>query len=286
MGVVYRARQHGLDRLVALKMLRGGSHADAETLARFRIEVRAVARLRHHNVVQVFDVGESQGLPYVSLELLEGGSLEAKNAGTPQPERAAATLLATLARAIASAHAAGIVHRDLKPANVLFTPRRRPQDHRLRPGQAARRGRRADPIRAGDGLAQLHGSRAGPRRCRAGRLRRRHLLARRHPLRDDHGPSPVQGGLAARDPPPGRPRRAGPPVEAPPRPVARPRNDLPEVPGQGTRAALRDGRRPGRRPRPVPRRGTDRAPGGSTAPSAGGSGPSGTAPRAGPRARR
>ena len=121
MGVVYRARQHGLDRLVALKMLRGGVHADPESLARFRIEVRAVARLRHHNVVQVFDVGESQGLPYVALELLEGGSLEAKNGGTPQPEAAAAALVATLARAIASAHEVGIVHRDLKPANVLFS---------------------------------------------------------------------------------------------------------------------------------------------------------------------
>ena len=121
MGVVYRARQHGLDRLVALKMLRGGSHADAETLARFRIEVRAVARLRHNHVVQVFDVGESHGLPYVSLELLEGGSLEAKTSGNPQPEPDSARLVATLARAIGSAHAAGIVHRDLKPANVLFT---------------------------------------------------------------------------------------------------------------------------------------------------------------------
>ena len=121
MGIVFRARQHGLDRLVALKMLRGGGHADEESLARFRIEVRAVARLRHPNVVQVFDVGESQGLPYVALELLEGGSLEAKNGGTPQPEEAAASLVATLARAIASAHEAGIVHRDLKPANVLFT---------------------------------------------------------------------------------------------------------------------------------------------------------------------
>ncbi len=121
MGIVYRARQHGLDRLVALKMLRGGGHADPESLARFRIEVRAVARLRHPNVVQVFDVGESGGLPFVSLELLEGGSLEARNGGNPQPEDGSATLVATLARAIASAHDLGIVHRDLKPANVLFS---------------------------------------------------------------------------------------------------------------------------------------------------------------------
>jgi len=122
MGVVYKARQRGLDRMVALKMVRAGLHAGPEQLTRFRIEVRAVARLRHPNVVQVYDVGEAGGLPYVALELLEGGSLDARVAGTPQPERWAAELLATLARAIASAHRAGVVHRDLKPANVLFTP--------------------------------------------------------------------------------------------------------------------------------------------------------------------
>ena len=121
MGVVYRARQHGLDRLVALKMLRGGGHADAESLARFRIEVRSVARLDHPNVVRVFDVGESRGLPYVALELLEGGSLEARIGGVPQPEAVGAGVGARLARAIAAAHRAGIVHRDLKSANVLFS---------------------------------------------------------------------------------------------------------------------------------------------------------------------
>ena len=122
MGVVYRARQHGLDRLVALKMLRGGGHADPESLARFRIEVRAVARLHHPNVVQVFDVGESQGQPFVALELLEGGSLEAKIGGVPQPDAiATARLVAILARAVAAAHRAGIVHRDLKSANILFS---------------------------------------------------------------------------------------------------------------------------------------------------------------------
>ncbi len=120
MGVVYRARHRGLDRQVALKMVRAGLHAGPEPLTRFRIEVRAVARLRHPNVVQVYDVGEADGLPFVALELLEGGSLEARVAGTPRPERWAAELTATLARAIASAHRAGVVHRDLKPANVLF----------------------------------------------------------------------------------------------------------------------------------------------------------------------
>ncbi len=121
MGVVYRARQHGLERLVALKMIRGGPHAAPEHLARFRIEARSVARLRHPNVVQIFDVGQAGGLPYVALELLEGGSLEARVAGTPQPERPSAELLVILAGAIGAAHRAGVVHRDLKSANVLHT---------------------------------------------------------------------------------------------------------------------------------------------------------------------
>jgi tetratricopeptide (TPR) repeat protein len=120
MGVVYRARQHGLERLVALKMIRGGPHAAPEHLARFKIEARSVARLRHPNVVQIFDVGQAGGLPFVALELLEGGSLEARVAGTPQSERDSAELLVTLAGAIGAAHRAGVVHRDLKSANVLY----------------------------------------------------------------------------------------------------------------------------------------------------------------------
>ena len=120
MGVVYRARQHGLERLVALKMIRAGSHAAPEHLVRFRIEALAVARLRHPNVVQVYDIGQAEGLPFVALELLEGGSLESRIAGTPQPERDSAELMVTLAGAVAAAHRAGVAHRDLKSANVLF----------------------------------------------------------------------------------------------------------------------------------------------------------------------
>ncbi len=120
MGVVYRARQGGLERLVALKVIRGGIHAAPEHLARFRIEARAVARLGHPNVVQIHDVGRSAGVPFVAFELLEGGSLESRVAGTPQPERVSAELLVVLARAMGVAHRAGVVHRDLKSANVLY----------------------------------------------------------------------------------------------------------------------------------------------------------------------
>jgi tetratricopeptide (TPR) repeat protein len=121
MGVVYKARHLGLNRMVALKMIRGGGHARADYLSRFHVEAQAVARLRHLNILQIYDIGEARGLPYVALELLEGGGLDDRLGGTPQPGGQAADLMATLARAVHVAHEAGIVHRDLKPSNVLYT---------------------------------------------------------------------------------------------------------------------------------------------------------------------
>jgi serine/threonine protein kinase/predicted Zn-dependent protease len=121
MGVVYRASQFRLHRTVALKMIRAGLLAGEEDLARFRIEAEAVAELRHPNIIEIYDIGEVEGLPFVALELLDGGSLDDRLGGTPQTGRMAASLVATLARAIHSAHLAGIIHRDLKPSNVLFT---------------------------------------------------------------------------------------------------------------------------------------------------------------------
>jgi eukaryotic-like serine/threonine-protein kinase len=120
MGVVYQSRQRRLDRLVALKTIRAGPQASPEGLTRFRFEAEAVARLHHANIVQIYDIGEVGGLPYLSLELLEGGSLADRLAGTPQPGRQAAELVHTLALAMHTAHQAGIVHRDLKPSNILF----------------------------------------------------------------------------------------------------------------------------------------------------------------------
>jgi serine/threonine protein kinase/WD40 repeat protein/Flp pilus assembly protein TadD len=120
MGVVYQARQVKLNRLVALKMILGGSHAGPEELARFRREAEAVARLQHPHIVQIYEVGEQGGTPYFSLEFVGGGTLAQHLAGTPQPPRRAAGLVEILARAIACAHQHGIVHRDLTPANVLL----------------------------------------------------------------------------------------------------------------------------------------------------------------------
>jgi eukaryotic-like serine/threonine-protein kinase len=121
MGIVYKARHRGLNRLVALKMIRGGIAARPEAFTRFSTEAKAIAKLRHPHILQIFDIGEANGLPYLGLELLEGGSLSDRLAGTPQPGRWAAELLATLARAVDVAHQAGIIHRDLKPTNVLYT---------------------------------------------------------------------------------------------------------------------------------------------------------------------
>jgi tetratricopeptide (TPR) repeat protein/tRNA A-37 threonylcarbamoyl transferase component Bud32 len=127
MGVVYKARQRGLNRLVALKMVLAGAHASAHQLARFYTEAEAVAQLQHPGIVQIYEVGEREGLPFFSLEFVEGGSLEAKIDGKPQPPKEAARLAQGLAEAMAVAHQHGIIHRDLKPANVLLTPAGHPK---------------------------------------------------------------------------------------------------------------------------------------------------------------
>src|SRR5262249_23946854 len=122
MGVVYKARQTGLNRLVALKMVLAGTHAGGPQLARFRTEAETVAKLEHPNIVRIHEVGEYQGLPYFSLEFVPGGTLAELIDGKPRPPREAAALVEQLARAVAVAHQHGVIHRDLKSANVLLTP--------------------------------------------------------------------------------------------------------------------------------------------------------------------
>jgi eukaryotic-like serine/threonine-protein kinase len=126
MGVVYKARQPALNRIVALKMILTGPHAGAEERARFRREAEAAARLRHPHIVQIHEIGEEGGLPFLAMEYVDGPSLEQLLArrdaqgrvGLTPPE--AARLVEVLARTIHHAHRCGIVHRDLKPANILL----------------------------------------------------------------------------------------------------------------------------------------------------------------------
>jgi WD40 repeat protein/serine/threonine protein kinase len=120
MGVVYKARQIGLNRIVALKMILAGAHAGPPELARFRLEAEVVAKVAHPNIVQIYDVGEVEGVRYYSLEYVDGGGLDGRLDGTPWKPATAAALIETLARAVHAAHRLGIIHRDLKPANVLI----------------------------------------------------------------------------------------------------------------------------------------------------------------------
>lgn len=125
-GIVYRARQSGLNRIVALKMLRSGIHASPEELRRFRSEAEAQARLQHPHIVQIHEVKECSTesgtgvVHFLAMEYLDGGSLERFLAGKPQPSRLAAEFVETLARAVHHAHEHGLVHRDLKPGNILL----------------------------------------------------------------------------------------------------------------------------------------------------------------------
>ncbi len=122
MGIVFKARQVGLGRLVALKQIRPEALAGAGGVARFRREAEASARLRHPNIVQIFDVGRLAGVPYYAMEYVEGGTLADRLDAGPLAPAASARLVETLSRAVQHAHEAGIVHRDLKPANVLLAP--------------------------------------------------------------------------------------------------------------------------------------------------------------------
>ncbi len=121
MGVVYRARQTGLNRLVALKMVRHADLANDELLSRFRAEAEVVASLHHPHIVQVYDYGEHDGCPYLALELVEGGTLADRLEGNPWNVRRAAQLVEQVARAVHFAHEHGVVHRDLKPNNLLVS---------------------------------------------------------------------------------------------------------------------------------------------------------------------
>ena len=120
MGVVYRARQSQLDRIVAVKLLPLGAFNSLEAVQRFHAEAQAAAALQHPNIVAIHDVGEHEGQPYYSMELVEGRTLAELVRDHPLPARRAAAYLRTIAEAVHYAHQQGILHRDLKPSNIII----------------------------------------------------------------------------------------------------------------------------------------------------------------------
>jgi serine/threonine protein kinase/ABC-type branched-subunit amino acid transport system substrate-binding protein len=152
-GVVYQARQTALDRLVAIKMLMGGTFAGEVALARFRSEARTLAQLRDPHIVQIHDIGSYQGSPYFVLEFLDGGSLAELAASGPADPDESARLLEVIARTVHKLHCAGIVHRDLKPGNVLLQ-RLGPDVKEPPPGAVELRGQWVLPKLTDFGLAR------------------------------------------------------------------------------------------------------------------------------------
>ncbi len=120
MGIVYKARQLNLNRLVALKMVLAGVQANSRDLVRFLSEAEAVARFDHPNIVHIHEIGKHASLPFLSLEYVPGENLAQQLTGTPRPPAESAQLIEPLARAVHYAHGHGIIHRDLKPSNILL----------------------------------------------------------------------------------------------------------------------------------------------------------------------
>ena len=263
MGVVYRARQRSLGRTVALKRVLRGALASAADRTRFRAEAESAARLHHPHITPVYEVGEEEGQPYFSMQLIEGTTLARRIAEGPLPPREAARTLLPVCRAIAEAHRG----RTLASGFQAFQHPHRSDGacvrERLRAGQArdgrpVAAGRRragrvlGDPQRGDCRHSGLHGARAGGRQSGRSQPGHRRLRTGRVVIRHVDGPRSVSIGLAGRHGAAGA--RAGSASSACAQSAGRrrPGDDRAQVSAEAGRPALPDGRRAGRRPGGVP----------------------------------
>ena len=212
MGVVYRARQTSLGRIVALKLVRNLAMATDSEIRRFRIEAEAVAQLDHPHIVPIYEVGQAEDQPYFSMKLVAGGNLSRHVARLKTNPRAAAAVMAKGARAVHYAHQRAILHRDLKPSNVLLDEAGEPYvtDFGL--------AKRIDGEPGSDGVTLTGMVMGTPAYMPPEQARRpdqgpddggRRLQPGCHTLRDDHRPRAVRGRLGRRHPPPDAPPRPG-----------------------------------------------------------------------------
>jgi serine/threonine-protein kinase len=240
MGVVYKARQVSLDRLVAVKMILAGESATPAFVQRFRTEASAAALLRHPNIVAIHEVGVHAGQHYFSTDFVDGPSLAALVGHVPLPARRAAQYVKTIAEAIHYAHQQGILHRDLKPSNVLIDANDQP--HITDFGLAKRLEGETSLMLSGQMVGSpnfMPPEQATARHGKVGRYSDVYALGG-DPLPPPDGPPAVPGGLVGGHRQSGADGRADFAADAQPGGAAGPGDDLFEVPGEGTLAPLCD----------------------------------------------
>ena len=197
MGVVYKARQVSLNRVVALKMILAGQLASDAEIQRFRTEAEAAANLNHPNIVPIYEIGEHRGQHYFSMKLVEGTSLATQTGTFLADPKSAAELVAKVARAVHDAHEHGILHRDLKPSNILLDGRSEP--YLVDFGLAKHADGRPTPTRTGAIMGTP--SYMAPEQARSEKNahpRGGRLQPWRHPLRAADRPAAVSRGKTSR----------------------------------------------------------------------------------------